>query len=86
MSSSELSIVRRFEVVDAERDDPVSMNDLPRVEIYTVQQVASLLGISETLAYEMVGTGKIPAKRLGRRWVIPRRSFSRWLNDLPSGA
>lgn len=67
-------------------DDAVSLGDLPQVEIYTVPQTATLLGISAGLAYELVRAGEIPAKRLGRRWIVPRDRFHSWLNDLPKGA
>lgn len=66
--------------------DPTSINDLPPVEIYTVNQVAVRLGISVGLTYELVKEGEIPAKRLGRRWIIPRARFHAWLNDLPETA
>ena len=75
----------RFPVID-DVDDPVALADLPQVEIYTVPQAATLLGISAGLAYELVRTGEIPAKRLGRRWIVPRARFHAWLNDLPKGA
>ncbi|QJY47784.1 helix-turn-helix domain-containing protein [Pseudonocardia broussonetiae] len=61
--------------------DPTSVNDLPLIEIYTVDQVAVRLGISVGLTYELVKEGAIPAKRLGRRWIIPRVRFHAWLND-----
>lgn len=47
----------------------------------TVEQAATLLGISRGLAYEMVRAGKIPAIRLGRRVVIPQRALERLLED-----
>jgi excisionase family DNA binding protein len=51
-----------------------------------VRQAAARLGISPGLAYELVRAGQIPAKRLGRRWVVPRELFRTWLNDIPKGA
>jgi len=66
--------------------DPTSIRDLPRTEIYTVREAAIVLGISTGLAYELVGLGQIPAKRLGRRWVIPRARLHAWLNDQPESA
>lgn len=54
--------------------------------IYTVDEAATLLGISRGMAYQFVNEGVIPAKRIGRRWVIPRATFHAWLNasgDLP---
>jgi excisionase family DNA binding protein len=71
---------------ELDADDPVALNDVPRAEIWTVPQVARLLGISEGLAYGLVRAGEIPAKRLGRRWIVPRARFSAWLNDQPRGA
>ncbi len=38
----------------------------------TVEEAAELLGIGRSLAYEMVRTGKIPALRLGGKWLISR--------------
>ena len=37
----------------------------------TVEEAGALLGISRTLAYELVGRGDIPSLRLGRRLVVP---------------
>jgi excisionase family DNA binding protein len=38
---------------------------------YTVEEVARILGISRTTAYECVRRGDIQARRFGRRVVIP---------------
>lgn len=48
---------------------------------YTVDEVAALLGISRGVAYQCVNDGEIPAKRIGRRWVISRATFHAWLNE-----
>jgi excisionase family DNA binding protein len=71
---------------DVPSDDPVSLNDVARADIYTVREAATRLGIGPGLAYELVRAGQIPAKRLGRRWVVPRELFHTWLNDMPKGA
>lgn len=49
---------------------------------YTVDQVAYLLDLSRGVAYQYVREGVIPAERIGRRWVIPRRRFHAWLDGL----
>jgi excisionase family DNA binding protein len=36
----------------------------------TVEEAAELLGISRTLAYELVGRGELPHLRLGRRRIV----------------
>ena len=43
----------------------------------TVAEVAVVLGISRSMAYEMVQTGDLPALRFGRRIVVPRRALEK---------
>ena len=48
--------------------------------VYTVAEVAVILGLSERLAYEMVRTGQIPSLHLGRRKVVvPKRVIEEML-------
>ncbi len=47
--------------------------------VYTVDEVASLLGISRPTAHEGVKTGKIPSIKIGRRILIPRAAFEKML-------
>jgi excisionase family DNA binding protein len=53
--------------------------DTPRLT-YTVDQVAYLLNVSRGIAYQHVREGVIPAERVGRRWLIPRKRFHAWLD------
>ena len=39
----------------------------------TVEEASEALGISRSLAYELVRQGEIPSLRLGRRIVVPVR-------------
>ncbi|MFL6147422.1 MAG: helix-turn-helix domain-containing protein [Pseudonocardiaceae bacterium] len=68
------------EIIDP--DDPVSFNDVPVSQVYTVREVATLLGINLGVTYELIRQRKIPAKRLGKRWIVPRRLFHVWLNNI----
>ena len=43
-----------FDVARFDRDEPISLNDLPQVETYTVPEVAARLGIGRCMAYELV--------------------------------
>lgn len=45
----------------------------------TVEEAARLLGISRSLAYELVRDGEIPSLRLRRRIVVPRRAIDAML-------
>jgi excisionase family DNA binding protein len=47
---------------------------------YTVDEVAYLLNVSRGIAYQYVRDGVIPAERVGRRWLIPRKRFHAWLD------
>ena len=57
---------------------------IERPLVYTVMQAAALLGISRTLAYELVARGELVHVRLGSRIVIPRSAIERLLDiDAP---
>jgi excisionase family DNA binding protein len=47
----------------------------------SVEEAAELLGISRTLAYELVARRQLPVVRLGRRILIPRRALEAMLED-----
>lgn len=48
---------------------------------YTVTEMAAVLGIGRTAAYEAVRTGQVPALKIGKRVVIPRVALERLLSD-----
>lgn len=50
----------------------------------TVPEVAALLGIGRNEAYVAVQRGEIPARKVGRRILIPRAAFDRWLAEAPA--
>ena len=50
---------------------------------YTVPEVAELLGISRSSAYECVRRGEIPALTLGRRVVIAKATIDVLLRVAP---
>jgi len=47
----------------------------------TVPEAAQLLGISRNEAYLAVQRGELPARRIGRRILIPRVALERWLAE-----
>jgi excisionase family DNA binding protein len=47
----------------------------------TVEEAARVLGISRTLAYDLVTRGELPVVRLGRRIVVPRRALESLLDS-----
>lgn len=49
--------------------------------VYTIQEAAEMLGISRSYAYELVRNGTIPVLELGKKRVIPKEKFNKWLNS-----
>ncbi len=49
--------------------------------VYTVKEVARLLSVSLGGTYALVREGRIPAIKLGGRWVIPKKRFHTWLEE-----
>jgi excisionase family DNA binding protein len=55
-----------------------SLADWPQV--LHVEQVASLLGISGQQVRHLCRTRQIPARRIGRRWYVPRDPLAVFLS------
>ncbi len=49
--------------------------------VYTVNEVAEMLGLSESYAYKLAKARKFPVLQLGRRIVVPKEKFEIWLNE-----
>lgn len=54
------------------------MND---TALLRVEEVAPLLGIGRSKAYELVATGDLPALRIGRLIRVPRHALDRWIAE-----
>lgn len=47
----------------------------------SVTEFAKWIGISRSLAYQLVKTGEVPAIRLSGRWLIPVAEAQAFLNQ-----
>ena len=47
----------------------------------SVEEAAKVLGIGRNLCYDRVKTGEIPAIKIGRRLLVPRRALERLLEE-----
>ncbi len=56
-----------------------ALDDLAHRVTLTVDEVAPLLGLGRTAAYEAARRGQIPSRRLGRRVVVPVPALLAWL-------
>jgi excisionase family DNA binding protein len=52
----------------------------------SVEDAADVLGISRSLAYELVRRGELPSLRLGRRLVVPVRAVEALVEDAIASA
>ncbi len=50
-------------------------------EYLKVPEVAQVLRIARSRAYEMVADGTIPAVKIGRSVRVPRKELERWLKE-----
>lgn len=57
-------------------------NPLPEPRTYTVEQVAALLNIGRTSAYQLVNEGHFKMVRIGNAIRISKKSFDEWLDSL----
>ena len=47
--------------------------------VYSMQEAADALGISKSYMYELVRKGEVPVLVIGKRRVIPKEKFNRWI-------
>lgn len=49
--------------------------------VYTIPEASELLGISHIHGYLMAKRGELPTIRLGRRIVVPKAAFEKFLEN-----
>ena len=50
--------------------------------IYTAEETSKLLGIGMNKIYELLSNGEIPARRVGRKYLISKKGLEIWLNNI----
>lgn len=55
-----------------------SFDELPLM--LNAEMVADVLGISRAGAYELMNEESFPAKRIGKRIIVPKDAFQKWLD------
>jgi excisionase family DNA binding protein len=63
---------------EKEESTRISIKELPIT--LRVEEIAEILRVSKSNAYELVRRGVFPSFRIGRRICIPRDPFLKWLN------
>ena len=60
-----------------------SYDELPL--LLNVKQVARLLGISDSGAYELIQEDDFPSLRIGTRIVVPKEELRKWISNQTKG-
>jgi excisionase family DNA binding protein len=55
-----------------------------QVLAHTIADATKISGLGRTSIYELIGAGKIEARKAGNRTLIPAESLRAFLNSLPA--
>ncbi len=50
-------------------------------KLFTVEQLAAALSIGKNSAYSLIRSGKIPAKKLGRKYYVKKENIDKFLAE-----
>lgn len=50
-------------------------------DVLSIQDIMEILKIGRTLAYRLVNDKKIPAKKLGRDWIISKSNLIQFISE-----
>jgi len=64
---------------------PTQADEAKEAEGYTVEYAGRLLGLGRYAARRAVARGEIPAIKIGRRIIVPRRAFEEMLKGRERG-
>ncbi|MCI5060691.1 MAG: helix-turn-helix domain-containing protein [Alphaproteobacteria bacterium] len=51
---------------------------------YTIQETIDFVPFGLTKLYQVINSGKLPAKKFGRKTIILRKDLEQFLADLPT--
>jgi excisionase family DNA binding protein len=57
---------------------------MTEVLAHTIADAAKVSGIGRTTLYELIGAGKIAARKAGNRTLIPAESLRAYISSLPA--
>ncbi len=50
-------------------------------DVLTVQDIQEILGIGRNAVYKLLKNGTLKSKRIGTKYIIPKRSIQTYLNS-----
>jgi excisionase family DNA binding protein len=66
-------------MADLTRSRFIGVDDIGDRLTLSIEEVASLLGLGRSAAYEAARRGELPCRRIGRRVVVPVPALLAWL-------
>jgi excisionase family DNA binding protein len=59
------------------------LNTSPRKipEVLDVPMTATLLMVSRDTVYDLFGSGELPGRKVGRRWITTKAAVLRWIEN-----
>ena len=54
--------------------------------LYTVSQCCRLAAIGRTKFYELVASGEIPVRKIGKKTLVAAADLKQWVDQLPATA
>jgi excisionase family DNA binding protein len=70
---------QRLVSVTTTRAAPLAMDPVEELRHLTPQEVAKSLSLRAAYVHELCRTGRIPARKSGKYWMIPVAGLRRWL-------
>ena len=55
-----------------------------KTELLTIAEFCAATNMGRTNLYKLMASGKIPAKKFGKKTLIPRAAMQEWIDSLPS--
>ncbi len=52
----------------------------PELVLYTLEEVAELLGLTHRTVWQYVKDGKLKAVMIGNKWRVSKENYSRFIN------
>ena len=77
-------VTLKSEVMKMNENFYKSYDELPLM--LSVQEIAKVLGISKTSAYELVRSKGFPVLKIGSRMVVPKEKFREWVEQNTGGS
>ena len=50
---------------------------------YTLKELSDILGLKPKSMYNLVYSGKLPARKWGRNWIVMKKDLEKYFEELP---